>query len=123
MARSTRYDLAVGVLYLDPENFKLLNDSLGHHAGDLLLAQLGDRLRLCTRDSDLVARQGGDEFLLLLGDIDRSSEAGDPDPAMVVAESVAIRIREALAEPFDLAGMSFYATGSMGISLFPQDAT
>jgi diguanylate cyclase (GGDEF)-like protein/PAS domain S-box-containing protein len=124
IARARRHDLAVGVLYLDLDNFKLVNDSLGHHAGDLLLAQLADRLRLCTRDTDMVARQGGDEFLLLLADIERGSgAAGTPDPAMVVAESVAIRIREALAQPFDLAGMSFYATGSMGISLFPQDAT
>jgi diguanylate cyclase (GGDEF)-like protein/PAS domain S-box-containing protein len=124
IARARRHDLAVGVLYLDLDNFKLVNDSLGHHAGDLLLAQLADRLRVCTRDTDLVARQGGDEFLLLLGDMERGTgEPGAPDPTMAVAESVAVRIREALDEPFDLAGMSFYATGSMGISLFPQDAT
>jgi diguanylate cyclase (GGDEF)-like protein/PAS domain S-box-containing protein len=123
IARARRHDLGVGVVYLDLDNFKLVNDSLGHHAGDLLLAQLGDRLRTCTRETDLVARQGGDEFLLLLGDLERGSDDPDlPDPSMVVAESVAMRIREAMEEPFDLAGTPFYASGSIGISLFPQDA-
>ena len=123
IARARRTDLGVGVLYLDLDNFKLVNDSLGHHAGDLLLAQLGDRLRTCTRDSDLVARQGGDEFLVLLGDLERGSDDPDrPNPSMEVAESVAERIRRALEEPFDLAGTPFYASGSLGISLFPQDA-
>ena len=123
IARARRHDMGVGVLYLDLDNFKLVNDSLGHHAGDLLLAQLGDRLRTCTRETDLVARQGGDEFLLLLGDLERGEGDPDlPDPSMIVAESVAERIREALEEPFDLAGTPFYASGSIGISLFPQDA-
>jgi diguanylate cyclase (GGDEF)-like protein/PAS domain S-box-containing protein len=121
--RARRTDAGVGVLFLDLDNFKLVNDSLGHHAGDLLLAQLGDRLRACTRDTDLVARQGGDEFLILLADLERTHDAGGIDPALTVAESVASRIREAFTEPFDLAGTQFYASGSIGISLFPQDAT
>ncbi|MGE5225660.1 MAG: putative bifunctional diguanylate cyclase/phosphodiesterase [Planctomycetaceae bacterium] len=124
LARARRHDMGVGVVYLDLDNFKLVNDSLGHHAGDLLLAQLADRLRVCTRDTDLVARQGGDEFLLLLSDLERASgEPGAPDPALLVAESVAARIRDALAAAFDLGGTPFYATGSVGISLFPHDAT
>jgi diguanylate cyclase (GGDEF)-like protein/PAS domain S-box-containing protein len=124
LARARRHDLGVGVVYLDLDNFKLVNDSLGHHAGDLLLAQLADRLRVCTRDTDLVARQGGDEFLLLLSDLERAGDQpGAADPALLVAESVAARIRDALAEPFDLGGTPFYATGSVGISLFPHDAT
>lgn len=120
LARARRSDLGVGVIYLDLDNFKLVNDSLGHHAGDLLLAQLGDRLRTCTRDTDLVARQGGDEFLVLVADVERAGPDGETVAG--VTGSVAERIHEALAEPFDLAGTQFYATGSLGISLFPQDA-
>ncbi len=123
ISRARRHDLGVGVIFLDLDNFKLVNDSLGHAAGDQLLAQLGERLRVCTRETDLVARQGGDEFLLLLSDLERALE---PPPgtetALVVAESVAARVHEALAEPFNLHGTEFIASGSIGISLFPQDA-
>jgi diguanylate cyclase (GGDEF)-like protein/PAS domain S-box-containing protein len=123
LARARRHGLAVGVVYLDLDNFKLVNDSLGHHAGDELLAQLAERLRGCTRETDLVARQGGDEFLLLLSDIDRSAGAVlGADTELVVAESVAVRVHESMQQPFDLSGTPFYATGSIGISLFPRDA-
>src|SRR5262249_41263500 len=70
LARPRRDGVGVGGLCLALDNFKLVNDSLGHPAGGLLLAQLGDRLRTCTREAVLVARQGGDEFLLLLGDLE-----------------------------------------------------
>jgi diguanylate cyclase (GGDEF)-like protein/PAS domain S-box-containing protein len=123
LARAHRHDLAVGVLFLDLDNFKLVNDSLGHHAGDALLQQLGERLSGCTRETDLVARQGGDEFLLLLSDLERGTSAlSGTDAAVLVAEMVANRVREALSEPFDLNGVEFYASASMGISLYPQDA-
>jgi diguanylate cyclase (GGDEF)-like protein/PAS domain S-box-containing protein len=124
IARARRHDLGVGVLFLDLDNFKLVNDSLGHHAGDVLLAQLGERLKGCTRETDLVARQGGDEFLLLLSDLERGTNPAMPgtDAAMLVAESVAERVHEALREPFELQGTEFIASGSVGISLFPQDA-
>jgi diguanylate cyclase (GGDEF)-like protein len=123
LARARRHDLGVGVLYLDLDNFKLVNDSLGHHAGDELLKQLADRLRGCTRETDLVARQGGDEFLLLLSDLERGL---DPVPgteaSLLAAESVAARVHEALQEPFDLGGVEFFASASIGVSLFPHDA-
>lgn len=124
IARARRAGQGVGVLYLDLDNFKQVNDSLGHHAGDLLLAQLADRLRSCTRETDLVARQGGDEFLLLLADLEQGTDTDTdvPDPALEVAESIAARVREALVEPFDLAGTTVAATGSIGVSLFPHDA-
>jgi diguanylate cyclase (GGDEF)-like protein/PAS domain S-box-containing protein len=124
IARARRHDLGVGVIFLDLDNFKLVNDSLGHAAGDKMLEQLAERLRECTRETDLVARQGGDEFLLLLSDLERGPAGSLPgtDAAMLVAESVATRVHEALREPFDLGGTEFYASASLGISLFPQDA-
>ena len=103
IARARRHDLGVGVLYLDLDNFKLVNDSLGHHAGDELLKQLAERLSGCTRETDLVARQGGDEFLLLLADLERGmGPVEGTEAGMFVAESVATRVHEALQEPFDL---------------------
>jgi diguanylate cyclase (GGDEF)-like protein/PAS domain S-box-containing protein len=114
--RAERNHHAVAVLYLDLDNFKLVNDSLGHAAGDQLLIQLADRLRVCTRETDLVARQGGDEFLLLLAD----AEHGEITAA---AQRVAARIEEALVAPFDLMGTEFHVRGSVGISCYPNDAT
>jgi diguanylate cyclase (GGDEF)-like protein/PAS domain S-box-containing protein len=123
IARARRHELGVGVLFLDLDNFKLVNDSLGHHAGDELLVQLAERLRGGTRDTDLVARQGGDEFLLLLSDLERGTATDhEADPALVVAASVADRVHEALAEPFTLGETQFYATASVGVSLYPDDA-
>src|SRR4051812_29318480 len=118
LARARRNDLGVGVLFLDLDNFKLVNDSLGHHAGDELLIQLAERLRTCTRDTDLVARQGGDEFLLLLSDLERVDEGED----ILVSEHVAARVLEAMQAPFDLSGTPFFATASIGVSLCPRDA-
>jgi diguanylate cyclase (GGDEF)-like protein/PAS domain S-box-containing protein len=113
--RAKRDGTTVGVLYLDLDNFKLVNDSLGHHAGDTLLTSLADRLRACTRHTDLVARQGGDEFLLLVADVER----GETD---VVLQQVVQRVVGAMAEPFDLHGIEFHAFGSIGVSIFPRDA-
>ncbi len=113
--RAKRDHTAVSVLYLDLDNFKLVNDSLGHHAGDLLLTRLAERLRTCTRETDLVARQGGDEFLMLLADL-------DVDAADEAIQRVARRVHEALDDPFDLYGVEFHGRGSMGISVFPRDA-
>ena len=121
--RANRNDHAVAVLFLDLDNFKLVNDSLGHHAGDLLLAELADRLRTCSRETDLVARQGGDEFLLLLADLEHGVDADTgEDRAVQSAELVAGRIAELLDAPFDLGGAEFYARGSIGISLYPRDS-
>jgi diguanylate cyclase (GGDEF)-like protein/PAS domain S-box-containing protein len=124
ITRARRHDLGVGVIFLDLDNFKLVNDSLGHHAGDDLLKQLAERLRGCTRETDLVARQGGDEFLLLLADLERGiGPVAGTEAGLLVAESVATRVHEALQEPFDLGGVEFFTSASLGVSLFPQDAT
>ncbi|HXF72299.1 MAG TPA: EAL domain-containing protein [Actinomycetota bacterium] len=123
LARARRHDLAVAVLLLDLDEFKLVNDSLGHEAGDELLRGVAERLREATRETDLVARQGGDEFLLLLADLETTARAplpGDADGAMLIAESVAARIQEALREPFRVGGTEVYVTASIGITLFPH---
>ncbi|MDP9295616.1 MAG: bifunctional diguanylate cyclase/phosphodiesterase, partial [Actinomycetota bacterium] len=95
-------------------------------AGDELLRQLADRLREATRETDLVARQGGDEFLLLLADLERDLVGPTSDPtdgAMLIAEAVANRIHDSLRRPFVLNGVEYYISASLGISLFPQDST
>ena len=122
LARARRHDLGVAVLYVDVDNFKLVNDSLGHEAGDALIVQLAERLKEATRETDLVARQGGDEFLLLLADMERTSPVAAGDGALIVAESVANRVQQALVEPFDVDGTELYVTASIGISVFPIDA-
>ena len=121
LARARRHGLAVAVLCVDLDDFKLVNDSLGHEQGDVLLRQCAERLREATRETDLVARQGGDEFLLLLSDIDPGG-SGAADGAVLVAEAVASRIQMALHEPFQLAGTELWVTASIGIALYPHRA-
>jgi len=123
LARAERHGLGVAVLYVDLDNFKLVNDSLGHEDGDALIVQLADRLKEATRETDLVARQGGDEFLLLLADVERTSPMSDGDGALIVAESVANRVQQSLEAPFRVNGTELYVTASVGISVFPIDAT
>jgi len=121
IARARRHDLAVCVITTDLDDFKLVNDSLGHERGNELLGKLAERFREATRETDLVARPGGDEFLLLLADLERGGMPGAGDPVMA-AEAVASRVREALNEPFDLDGTEVYVTASIGIALFPNHA-
>ncbi len=120
LARARRHELGVAVISVDVDNFKLVNDSLGHEAGDELIVQLADRLREATRETDLVARPGGDEFLMLLADLDRATPVPGGDGATLVAESVAGRVQAALRHPFEVAGTELYVTASLGISLFPN---
>ena len=123
LARAHRSDLGVAVVSVDLDNFKLVNDSLGHEAGDALIGQLAERLRYATRDTDLVTRPGGDEFLLLLADIDRTPPMpGGQDGAAIVAESIAGRVQQALKDPFLIGDTELYLTASLGISIFPLDA-
>jgi diguanylate cyclase (GGDEF)-like protein/PAS domain S-box-containing protein len=122
IARADRNGQGVAVLALDVDNFKLVNDSLGHREGDRLIAALADRLREATRETDLIARQGGDEFLLLLADLDPSPGFGGRDGVTLAAVHVAQRVQEMLRTPFVLDGTELYATVSIGISLYPADA-
>ncbi len=111
----------VAVLYVDLDDFKLVNDSLGHGAGDELLVEVARRLRGAVRSGDIVARQGGDEFLILVADLDVAPGGTGTDIADI-ARSVAENLREALSAPFDLGGTEVFCSGSVGISLYPVDA-
>jgi diguanylate cyclase (GGDEF)-like protein/PAS domain S-box-containing protein len=124
IARARRYSLGVAVLSLDLDDFKLINNTLGHASGDEFLGQVAERLGTITRQTDLVARRGGDEFLLLLADIEGADELepSTPEGAYVSAESAAQRIQEALREPFIVSGQELYASASIGLSVFPTDA-
>jgi len=110
------------VLYMDLDNFKLVNDSLGHAAGDELLRELATRLRSAVREADIVARQGGDEFLVLLADMEIGPDPDGSPPAAELSESVARRIKDSLRRPYVLYGTEFYATASLGLSLYPDTA-
>jgi diguanylate cyclase (GGDEF)-like protein/PAS domain S-box-containing protein len=121
MARANRHDGSVAVVVLDLDDFRLVNDSLGHANGDAVLREVAERLREATRETDLVARRGGDQFLLLLADLEREG-TGDMDAAMIRVESVVQRIHDALSPPFDAGGNELYVSASMGISLYPHDA-
>ena len=122
LARARRADRGVSVLALDIDNFKLINDSLGHETGDRLIVQIAARLQEATRDTDLVARPGGDEFLMLLADLDQASPVVDQDGAAIAAQAVAHRVLDAFEAPFEVDGTELYVTASIGISVFPLDA-
>ncbi|MGH3042553.1 MAG: putative bifunctional diguanylate cyclase/phosphodiesterase [Gaiellaceae bacterium] len=113
---------ALAVLFVDLDDFKLINDSFGHQAGDELLAAVAERLRGATRSGELVARHGGDEFLLLVSGGAQDTGEPDLDGVRYAAEAVARRIRRALREPFVVSGVEIFVSASIGISLFPVDA-
>ncbi|HET7269820.1 MAG TPA: EAL domain-containing protein, partial [Rubrobacter sp.] len=106
LARARRGDGHASVLFVDLDDFKIVNDSLGHESGDLLLTQVAERLRSCVRPGDTVARLFGDEFAVLL----ESPTAGDE------AERVAARVLERLQVPFQLGGREIFASASIGIT-------
>ena len=124
IALAKRQQRSMAVLFLDIDNFKRINDTLGHDVGDELLCETARRITGCLRSSDAamrpsaedgdenhLARLGGDEFTVLLSGLQR------PEDASMVAD----RIREALSKPHQLAGHKFIVTPSIGISLFPRD--
>jgi diguanylate cyclase (GGDEF)-like protein len=113
---------AVGVLFVDLDNFKLINDSFGHSAGDELLCAIARRLQGAMRAGDVVARQGGDEFLVLVADVQPPQLPADPEYARKAVEVVAKKIRRTLRAPFVVSGVEIFVSASIGVSLYPGDA-
>ena len=110
LARARRHKHLVGVAFLDLDNFKSINDSLGHAQGDLLLKEVGQRLASSVRDSDTVSRFGGDEFAFLLPDLKTE------DDAVTIAE----KVLERFTPPFALRQIDVTVTPSLGLALFPR---
>jgi len=113
LARAVRLGEPVTVLFLDLDNFKTVNDSLGHAAGDRLLVDAAHRLASCVRESDLIARLGGDEFAVLVEDADQLSDV------LHIAE----RIASALSKPFMLGGKEVFVSASIGIARTSEGET
>lgn len=109
--RAERYQSSVAVLFLDLDRFKVINDTLGHAIGDKLLIEVGNSLKKNLRQSDLLARFGGDEFAVLSTDISNDEEATE----------IAHRLIAALDQTFNLEGFELHISTSIGVSLFPRD--
>lgn len=107
-----RYQQHFAVMFIDLDRFKIINDSLGHEAGDALLIEIAKRLRQSLRASDVVARLGGDEFMIILEQSDRQE-----------VERFARDLLSTLGQPMQLSGHECHTTASVGISIFPADGT
>jgi diguanylate cyclase (GGDEF)-like protein/PAS domain S-box-containing protein len=111
LSHAFRDHFRLGVLFLDLDHFKVINDSLGHNVGDLLLQELAKRIRAALRDSDTVARLGGDEFTVLLPQIHSIDDA----------TAVGCKLLETIKQPLHIEGHDFEVTTSIGVSTFPDD--
>ena len=111
VSQAQRNDSFAAILHLDLDNFKTINDSLGHRTGDQLLLDARDRIQGALHATDTLCRQGGDEFLVILGNLPSGDEAA----------AGATRIMAALAEPFRVQGMDVPMTASLGLALYPED--
>ncbi len=113
MAASTRSGQLGALLFIDLDNFKTLNDTLGHDIGDLLLKQVAERLLACAREGDSVARLGGDEFVVILEGLSKA-----PLEALAKTETLAQLIHQRLGEPYPLRNHVYYNSPSIGATLF-----
>lgn len=111
LINAQRRESIMAVFFLDLDNFKTINDTLGHAAGDSLLREVAQRLQQCNRGNDLIARQGGDEFTGILVDLVRVEDAA----------VVATRMLKSIAKPITLDGDTVHISGSIGISIYPHD--
>jgi diguanylate cyclase (GGDEF)-like protein/PAS domain S-box-containing protein len=116
IANARRERGVVATMFLDIDNFKVVNDNLGHRVGDLLLQEIATRLRSCVRDSDTVARLGGDEFVLVL-----RAARDDLDQLEGVFTAFVEKLQRAIGAPMTLGGRQIRPACSVGISLYPQD--
>ena len=112
MATSEHDDFYFAMIFIDLDNFKTLNDTLGHHYGDLLLQQLSKRLTACVREGDTVSRPGGDEFILLLPNISTQHKI-----AIYQSQNIAEKILSEIAKPYDLNGTQYTISASLGITV------
>ena len=112
LAMTKRNGWQLGLLFVDLDRFKVINDTLGHAVGDELLRHAAKRLRMVVRESDTVSRMGGDEFAIILPDL----------PSVDDAASVSRKLIDAMAQPFFLAGQDLFVSASIGITLFPDDS-
>lgn len=116
-ASSRRFLHQNALLFIDLDNFKLINDSLGHTQGDILLQQVSERIAACLRETDVLARLGGDEFVVLLENLDR-----EPTRAATRAELVGEKIRSVLNQPAQLNNGEYQVSASIGIALLDAQA-
>lgn len=113
IARAQRQSGQVGIMMLDLDGFKHINDTLGHRLGDLLLIETARRLVHCVRESDTVARVGGDEFMMVLPEIQGQNDL----------QTLAAKINDHIGEPFCIEGRDLFVSASIGLTLFPSDGT
>ncbi|MBI2749986.1 MAG: EAL domain-containing protein [Burkholderiales bacterium] len=111
IAWAKRHESIIGVMLLDLDHFKLVNDASGHRAGDALLKEVAHRLRACVRETDTVARLGGDEFVIILTDLPQADDV----------DQIAEKILSTLSRPIEVAGRDVFVTASIGVSLYPRD--
>lgn len=111
LARARRNQAKIALIYIDLDNFKVINDTLGHSAGDHLLRDVAERLNHLLRETDTLARMGGDEFMYIISDVIDA----------VNVEGIAQKVLEAVRKPFLLDGSYHHITASIGIALYPED--
>ncbi|AUC60430.1 diguanylate cyclase/phosphodiesterase with PAS/PAC sensor(s) [Cyanobacterium sp. HL-69] len=111
ISKAYRDKLSVALIFLDLDNFKNINDTLGHQYGDELLVVVAQRLRGCLRESDTVARLGGDEFLIIVSSLSSPAQG----------EIIASKLLYAMRKPFTIAGEKRFVSASIGVTFYPQD--